>query len=95
MDTIVGREELVAPVDLDPVSPAQDGRRDATAGGPRARGAYPKLSNAVIQRARPKTQSRVSSPMMMLRSNKAPWRLHSWHISPASKTGKTQARTVF
>jgi len=94
MDTIVGREELVVPVDLDPVFLARDGRRDATIGGPHARGACPRLSNAIIQRTRPKTQGRGYSPVMMQRLNKARWRLHSWRISPASNIVKKQATTV-
>ena len=65
MDIIVGREELGVPVDLDPVFLARNGRRDATMGGPRARGACPRLSNAIIQRTRPKTQIAGSSPVMM------------------------------
>lgn len=84
MDTTVGLEELVVPLGLDLVFLVREGRRVAITGGLNARGAKPKLSNAIIQRTRPKGQGRGFSAVMMRRPNGRRWRLHWWQLPPVS-----------
>jgi hypothetical protein len=54
MDTTVGLEGLVVPLDLDLVFLVRKGRHVVIIGSPNARGALPRASDAIIQRRRPK-----------------------------------------
>lgn len=94
MDTTVGLEELVVPLGLDLVFLVREPRRAAITGGPNARGASPRPSNAIIRRTRPKVEGQGFSTVMMRQANGGRWPLHWWQILLMSKIVQKQATMV-